>query len=124
MIPPNDTARAAMDLVVATAAAMGFPPERVVDDVEGGRAAYWFGEGHRRVAALIVDNDGDVAALEEDRGERTCRTHAVSDTSATLRRLRAFVEVSRCAQPDDAEMERLRATVESEAITRARWMYR
>lgn len=32
--------------------------------------------------------------------------------------------VSQCARPDDAEMERLRATVAEEAVTRARWGYR
>lgn len=77
----------------------GMPPDRVVPDVTGGVALYWFGaeqmEGgaHRRYASIGVENYGDVALLmvERDKSIASRDLSGMGDVEWAIELLSEFV---------------------------------
>jgi len=97
--PPSGVACELARQVTEHAVAAGFEPSRVVADVEGGIAVYWFGTetlaggSHRKVASITIGNDGELAGLTEDRTAEAREGFGVAleTVDAALTRLRAFV---------------------------------
>lgn len=99
---PSVVALERMQDVLAAAEAAGFVPSRLAADADGGVFAYWFGAetlpggSHRRVASMLVDNDGCAAAHTQDRlaGDAgfAFDVRLPDLVGETLARLREFVE--------------------------------
>ncbi len=97
--PPSPIACEFARRFAMTASVNHTPPARVVGDVEGGIALYWFGAetlvggSHRRVASISVGNDGEVAVVLEDRSVDTREAFDVSldNIGGALARVTGFV---------------------------------
>lgn len=99
---PSALALERMRDVLVAAEAAGFPPSRLAADADGGVFAYWFGAetlpggSHRRVASMLIDNDGCAAAHTQDRLASDAGfafdVRLPDLVGETLARLREFVE--------------------------------
>lgn len=96
--PPSPVACERVHQTLSLALARGLAPTRLVPDVNGGLAVYWFGEetlpggAHCRVAALKVTNEGEIVAREQDRttGEVMVREVTQEGMAAEVERLATF----------------------------------
>lgn len=99
---PSALALERMQDVLVAAEAAGFPPSRLAADADGGVFACWFGAetlpggSHRRVASMLIDNDGCAAAHTQDRLASDAGfafdVRLPDLVGETLARLREFVE--------------------------------
>lgn len=68
--PPNQTAIDRANELYAEAEKQGTLPSRVVADVMGGIALFWF-RGEREWSAAFVDNDGEVCLMRRTLAEKS-----------------------------------------------------
>lgn len=97
--PPSPLACESARRVIAQALLASAPPSRVVPDVEGGVAVYWFSDAKieddapARRAAISIDNEGQMAAsLKAGRDPLIAWDITLGAVRAELPRLLAFVK--------------------------------
>lgn len=99
-VPPSLWAIDAARTIALAAIRLGFPPERLVPDVNGGVAVYWASAdtlpdgSHRRLAALKVTNGRGWVATRKD---RAADTFDAEDCGATVaERARTRTDTIKC----------------------------